>query len=110
MGVTIKRIGSSKLRTIAKGMTPKASAVVRKTAFQVEADWKAGVRVDTGALKNSIQTVIDGPLSARVVSGVAHATFNEFGTVNMPANPAATRAAERGRATFLAGMKGIASG
>jgi len=36
----------------------QVSAVVRKTAFDIERGWKERAAVDTGAYKNSIHTVI----------------------------------------------------
>src|SRR5579859_156092 len=97
-----------------------ASQLVRKGAFDVEAAAKAKVRVDTGAAKNSIYTVMQGhdgsgeamsaaqaknpkaqlvepvsapasALEAFVCVGVAHGVFLELGTRNMPADRKSTR-------------------
>jgi hypothetical protein len=73
------------------------------------------VRVDTGELKNSIQTsdAIDlqpGALSGSVGTSVGHAAPNEYGGPTIAARPSARQAAERARSPFQAAMQQVAEG
>lgn len=69
----------------AKTVDRRASAVVRKTAFDVEATSKQFAPVDTGALRNSIGTdVYDnrllGAVEAEIGPTVEYGAYVEFGT------------------------------
>lgn len=61
--------------------------VVRKVAFDVEAQAKTRAPVATGALRNSIQTHVTGALSAEVAVGVEYGVFVEMGTTKRAAKP-----------------------
>lgn len=87
-------------------MREKASQIVRKTAHDIEAHAKAVVPVDTGNLKNSIQTDMEpGGLSAEVGTAVSYAPFVEWGTHKMAARPYLTPAAEKVKPAFVEAMK-----
>ena len=86
---------------IAAKLPRETSAVVRKTAFDVEAQAKQTVPVDTGALKNSISTTMESDLTAIVAPHTEYAVFVEFGTSRgSPAQPYMTPAAEALRGPF----------
>ena len=60
---------AARLEGLAETLVPRASAVVRKVAFDTEADAKALAPVDTGMLRNSITTAVTGDgLTAAVVA------------------------------------------
>lgn len=80
----------------------KASAAIRKTAFDIEATAKTFVPVDTGATKNSIHaSAADGrPLGAgSLVADIGpttdYAPHLEYGTVNMAPHAFMGPAADR---------------
>ncbi|HEU4752061.1 MAG TPA: HK97-gp10 family putative phage morphogenesis protein [Armatimonadota bacterium] len=58
----------------------KLSQVVRKAAFDVEAQAKVNAPVDTGFLRNSIQAEMKGELTAEVTVGAEYGVLVEFGT------------------------------
>src|SRR3954463_4874191 len=85
-------------------MKTRASNVISKTAFDIEAAAKAnasgrpGPHVQTGTLRNSIRAVVDpGGLTARVAVGADYGAYVEYGTVRAPAYPYFTPAVERVR-------------
>jgi len=102
------------LKSLVAGMEEKVGEGVRETAFLIERGAKERVPVDTGALKNSIQTVVFGQAaggadalavtlnpSARILplpepenslmaivgASVDYAAHVEYGTVRMAAQP-----------------------
>ena len=84
------------------------SQVVRKTAFDVEADAKNSVPVDTGNLKNSIQTEIASNFEATIgPRGVEYDMYVEFGTSRQTAQPYMTPAAENARPKFEQAMNNL---
>ncbi|MCW5933969.1 MAG: HK97 gp10 family phage protein [Fimbriimonadia bacterium] len=109
------------------------SQVVRKTAFDIEAEAKKRVPVDTGALKNSIHTVTDTtsgwsaaratnppdnpffgeirprqPLEAIVAVGQHYGAPVEYGSAGRPAKPYLAPATEQMRPVFdLAVREGL---
>ncbi len=95
------------LDKIAAELRPKASEIVAKAAADIEARAKQVVPVDTGNLKNSIQTEMDGDLSASVGTNVEYAPYVEYGTSRMAAKPYLTPAAEAVRSGFTEAMKGL---
>lgn len=107
MGFTIT-LTNNHLTRIAAELRPKASAIVRKTAFQIEADAKQRAAVDTGAMRGSIQAVMDTDLEATIAVGVDYAAYVEYGTYKMPAQPYMTPAAEAARPSFDAAFQKIA--
>lgn len=82
--------------------------LVRKTAFDIEAEAKTLAPVDTGALVNSIQTVTEGEglgdLDAAVIVGQEYGPYVEFGTIHQAAQPFLTPAVERQRQVFPAAI------
>lgn len=80
---------------------------MKKTAFSIEAKWKADVRVDTGMYRNSIQTKIEGPLKATIGSPLDYAVYNELGTRHMAGRPSATTAADTEGQKFQAEVRNL---
>lgn len=106
------------LNRIAAKLPEAVSAIVRKAAFDVEADAKMSVPVDTGTLKNSIMTeftTVGGAVamsgsglgqSADVTSAIVaphteYAAFVEFGTRRQRAKPYMRPAAEKVAPAFI---------
>ena len=79
---------AARLEGLAETLVPRASAVVRKVAFDTEADAKALAPVDTGNLRNSITTAVTGNgLTAAVVATASYAPFVELGTSRQAPQP-----------------------
>lgn len=99
------------LRGQAASLPRRASMVVRKTAFDTEADAKAFAPVDTGNLKNSITThVTDGGLTAGVVATASYAYYVEAGTSRMSPQPYMGPATDRNTPLFRQAMAQLAEG
>ncbi len=93
------------------GATRKASTVVRKSAFDLEAGAKARAAVDTGFMKNSIGVDIMGALHAEVGPTATYAPYQEYGTggVNAkPPHPFMGPATDAVEGPFLKAMEDIA--
>lgn len=81
---------------------PKAvSSIIRSAAFDVEANAKAVVPVDTGTLKNSITTEFPTQTSAIIAPHTDYAVFVEYGTRRQRAKPYMRPAAEKVAPAFL---------
>ena len=78
---------SGSFAALAKETRKKLSQVVRKAAFDIEAQAKANAPVDTGALRNSIQAETTGELEGEVGVGVEYGPYVEFGTVKTAPQP-----------------------
>lgn len=105
MSVTVS-VTFDRFPEIARAMPERTSQVVRKASFDVEAQAKNRAPVDTGALKNSISTEFeDNGLTGIIAPHVEYATFVEFGTRRMSAQPYMTPAAEAVKPAFVAAMK-----
>jgi HK97 gp10 family phage protein len=76
------------------------SELIRKTAFSIEARAKSLAPVDTGLLRNSIQTEIKSPLHAVVGTNVEYAPHQEFGTRFQKGKPFMTPAVDAEKKEF----------
>lgn len=65
----------------------KAKAAVLQGAYMIEADAKQLAPVDTGALRNSIESEQGEGISAVVHDGVEYGIWQELGTSKMAAQP-----------------------
>jgi len=100
------KIEFNRFPEIAAKLPVETSAVVRKAAYDVEAYAKMVVPVDTGNLKNSIQTTVtDGGLEATTETHVEYCEYVEFGTYKMGARPYMTPAAERVSPQYESAMR-----
>lgn len=105
MSVTIS-VTFDRFPEIAATMPERTSQVVRKAAFDIEGQAKNRAPVDTGALKNSISTEFeDGGLTGIIAPHVEYATYVEFGTRRMSAQPYMTPAAEAVAPAFVGAMR-----
>lgn len=90
-----------------------ASAVLRRTAFAIEADAKAAAPVDTGDLMNSISTTLagdgrSGTMSAEIGPTAEHGVYQELGTSVQAAQPYLTPAFDRQVPGFTAALAKLA--
>ena len=69
------------------------SKEIRTTTLAIEAGAKVAAPVDTGALRNSIQSETE-KLRGRVSVGVEYGPYVEYGTVHQAAHPFLTPVAE----------------
>jgi HK97 gp10 family phage protein len=74
--------------------------LVKATAFRLEAGAKMRAPVDTGFLRNSIQTTFESDLSAVVFVAAEYGVYVEFGTSKMRARPFLTPAVDEINATL----------
>lgn len=96
---------AARLEGLAETLVPRASAVVRKVAFDTEADAKALAPVDTGMLRNSITTAVTGDgLRAAVVATASYAEHVEKGTSRMAPQPFMGPATDRNTPKFHEAM------
>lgn len=89
------------------------SAVVRKTASDIERDAKQNAPVDTGNLRASIGATYTGDgrmsrMSAEIGPTANYAQYVELGTYKMAAQPYLFPAADRHEAAFYEAMAKIA--
>lgn len=102
---------AAELRGQADTLVPRASQVVRKVAFDTEADAKKLAPVDTGNLRNSITTVVsNGGLTAGVVATASYAVYQELGTSRMAPQPFMGPATDRNAPMFHEAMARLAEG
>ena len=103
------KIVFDKFPDIAKKAPGTTKAVVSKAAHDVEAHAKMVVPVDTGNLRNSIQTKLEaGGFRGIVATNVEYSIYVEYGTRRMGAQPYMVPAAEAVRPQFIEAMKKIA--
>lgn len=100
------RVTRNELSKIASALAGDVDALLNTVAHSVEADWKDGVRVDTGNLKSSIHTVKaeDG---YSVETNVEYSPHEEFGTRHMRGSHAAANAATQGAKDLEQGARGL---
>ncbi len=75
----VARLDTSGLDKILAEMEPRAREIVKGAAFEVEAKAKTLAPVDTGALRNSIETEQAGNLTWQVHDGVEYGLWQEIG-------------------------------
>lgn len=88
----------------------KASAVIRKTAHDIERDAKIFCPVDTGNLRNSISTGITGDgrfgsIEAEIGPTADYAAFVEYGTSRMAPRAYMGPALDRNTPDFVRAME-----
>lgn len=97
----VAKLTMNRFPELSAQLQARAEQIVTKAAFDVEAEAKTVVPVDTGNLKNSIQTAKVEPLKAIVHTGtVEYAEYVEYGTSRMAAQPYMTPAAEAVRPAY----------
>ena len=103
-------IRSNKLPQMDSRLYDEVANIVSTTALQCEGLAKVKCPVDTGALRNSIQAQSESALTWTVAPATDYAHHVEFGTVNQPAQPYMTPAAEAMRGRFFGRMKNAVNG
>lgn len=83
------------------------SNLLRKTAFSIEAKAKTLAPVDTGLLRNSIQTKIESTTKATVGTNVEYAPYQEFGTRHQKGKPFLTPTADDEQKNFEKNVRDI---
>lgn len=81
------------------------SLAVRHAEAAVERRAKEKSRVDTGTMRAGWQSREMGPFDGMVFNLTSYTIYNEFGTVNMSAQPMAVPAAEETRPEFEAEVR-----
>lgn len=77
----------SKIPAVRRRTRKELSALVQTAAFQIEQQAKIASPVDTGMLRNSIQTQILDDMTAMVTVGAEYGIYVEFGTRHQAAQP-----------------------
>lgn len=90
-----------RLEEVGEQIREAAGKAIEDAANAVRDDGREQVRVDTGKMRNGLKAFVKkADLTAEVGwrdPDLYYATFQEFGTTRIPANPALTAAAEAER-------------
>ena len=100
-------VSKNDLPKIASRLQRELPQLVKRAAFRIEAKAKQLAPVDTGLLRNSIQTRINGPLKATVGTNVEYAAAQEFGTRHQKGTPFLTPAADEEQKEFAKDVKSL---
>lgn len=100
----------SKIPRVVANTDKNLKALVRRAAFAIEGNAKILAPVDTGFLRNSIQTEVIDDLNAKVTVGAEYAVWVNFGTTRMPANPFFSQAVDTVIAGFGGQLKKVVEG
>jgi hypothetical protein len=98
------KILRNEFKRLAAGMKPNADTIERQSAERIAKDWAAGVRVDTGNLRDSIHAE-KRPDGWAATTTVPYAPHEEFGTRSMRGSHAARAAAVAERDRFVDGLR-----
>jgi hypothetical protein len=98
-------VTSNKLPMLAAAYPQRAGREVRTALFNIEAGCKQRSRVDTGAMRAAWTSTMTGPTEGEISNPLDYVVYNEFGTVNMPAQPMAHPAADAEQGPFQARIK-----
>jgi len=89
------KLDTSKLDAIARNLDVNTDDILNSAAFDVETLAKTMAPVDTGALKNSIETEKKSHGLYWVHDGVEYGVYQELGTYKMAAQPFMVPAVEQ---------------
>lgn len=78
-------------------MDRAATQGVKETAHEITEQYRDGVHVDTGELRDSIDEQYPDTHTGVTFATAPHAEIHEYGTRRTPANPSLTRAVENNR-------------
>ena len=106
MSITVK-VSLNRFGALSSQLRQGVDAIVQTTAAAIEGDAKQRAPVDTGFLRNSIQTRKVGEAEAMVEVGASYGVHQEYGTVHQTGTPFLTPAAEAQRAPFEARLKQV---
>ena len=81
-------VHKNKLPSLAERAKPFARTLVAKSAYEIEGRAKVKAPVDTGNLRNSINTdIVNNGLTGIIHAAAEYAAYVEFGTKRMSAQP-----------------------
>lgn len=100
-------INTDNLDKIISQFSGRVSEIVAKAGFDCEAEAKAIVPVDTGMLKGSITTELEGAHKAVVSANTEYAGYVEDGTYKMAAQPYMRPAADIVEPQFVGALEGL---
>lgn len=104
---------AARVRTGAGRLGASGSAALRRAAYAIQADAQALAPVDTGALRSSITTTIEGDgrfgtMAAEIGPTVEYGIYQEFGTSTQSGTPFLTPAFDRQVPAFQAAIGRLA--
>lgn len=102
----VLRVEKNLFPKIGSALESRVETVVKKSTLDVEARAKVLVPVDTGHLKSTIQSDVDGA-SGVVGVGAEYSVYVEHGTRYMAAQPFLNPAVEAVRPSFNAALRQI---
>lgn len=98
----------SNLTAFTDEVESEVKSITKEVAYKIERDAKQNAPVDTGYLRNSIQTEIeDDGYYARIFTATEYASFVEFGTSKQHAHPFLFPAAFKYSAEYKRRLKEI---
>jgi HK97 gp10 family phage protein len=100
-------IDTGPLDSLTAALPGNAKKAIMEGAYMVEGDAKQFAPVDTGALRNSIETEEGKGISAIVHDGVEYGKYQEFGTYKMAAQPFMIPAIEKNTENIISLLAGI---
>jgi HK97 gp10 family phage protein len=95
----------NKLKAYANGTRTRVENVIAETLLTIEADAKELAPVDTGLLRSSIHSNLQGSFKGTVSVNVDYAIHIEYGTVKTPAQPFLIPAYQKNKDEFLKALK-----
>lgn len=104
------RLDMTELEELIKTMPGKARKIVNATGKIIEGRAKVRAPVDTGALRNSIESDMVAEFTAWVGPSVEYAIYQEFGTYKMAAHPFLVPAVEETAAEFETALAKVING
>lgn len=107
--VSDMRSFAGQVRNTKGAIGARAALALRKTVADVRADAVVNAPVDTGFLRNSIESTFIGSGAAKSMTGMVgvganYAVYLEFGTSKMPAQPFFFPAVDRHESAFFAAL------
>lgn len=96
---------TSRLPQIIAASGPRVSLAVRRAEANIVRRAKGKSRVDTGNMRGGWQSQRLGQFEGMVYNLVRYTTFNEYGTINMSAQPMLRPAVEEVRPEFESDVK-----
>lgn len=81
------RVDTSGARKALADVSKALRQVVEQAGHEIAADAALRAPVDTGALRQSIHSEMIGEFEALISDGVEYGAYQEYGTVNHPAQP-----------------------
>ena len=110
MGATSVKLKAEKFDEAAAAIIAKAEGILKANAFAIEAGAKMRAPVDTGFLRNSIQTRFPVPGTAIISAAAEYAIYVEMGTRFAAPQPFLIPAYDSQVPKYLAALKNLGRG